>query len=75
MRRATQQVSARTGADAQSEFWATVAGSVEELEPRKRRRPVRVPRVRPLADEELAESFVKAAIAWAKWTERRRARR
>lgn len=63
-----QQISTKVEAGNQSEFWATVAQPVRVRKPR----PVRVPRVRPLADEELADSFAKAAAAWAQWTERRR---
>lgn len=69
MQQTIQQVSVKVEAGGQSEFWARVAQPVQKRAPR---RPVRVPRVRPLADEELAESFVKAAAAWAQWTERRR---
>ena len=31
-----------------------------------------IPRERPTADAELEETFVRAAIAWARWRERRR---
>lgn len=62
-----QRVSAKVEARGQAEIWARVTEPAQV-----RVRPVRVPRARPLADEELAESFVKAAVAWAQWTERRR---
>lgn len=42
-----------------------------ELGERAAVRPMRVPRAVPTADAELAECFVRAAIAWAKWRERR----
>lgn len=35
------------------------------------RRRVEVPQVRPAADAELEEVFLRAAVAWARWRERR----
>lgn len=46
----------------QTELWEQVR-KPEQLD---------VPTARPSADPELAESFAAAALAWAKWQERRR---
>jgi hypothetical protein len=52
----------------QSEMWRAEQGELGE----KTAGRAWLPRVRPTADAELEESFVRAAAAWAKWKERRK---
>lgn len=53
----------------------TVLASVFERQSELSEVPVRrrteVPRARPEADAELEEVFLRAAVAWARWRERR----
>jgi hypothetical protein len=49
-----------------------MAGVQRELSERVEPKTGWLPAVRPTADVELEESFVRAAAAWARWRERRR---
>lgn len=54
----------------QRNMWDEANGQ-GELAARVTARPSNLPRAVPTADAELAECFVRAAIAWARWRERR----
>lgn len=47
-------------------------GEQIELENHIPLREVPIPTVRPMADAELEATFLRAAVAWARWRERQR---
>ena len=47
-------------------------GEQGELENHAAVREVQLPSVRPTVDPELEATFLRAAVAWARWRERRR---
>lgn len=49
-----------------------IQAAQQELSDRVAGRATWVPPVRPTADAELEETFVRAASAWARWRERQR---